>query len=111
VCICVFVYIKILLCVNIGLTGKIEEKISIKIIQIGMQCVQYDHIWLHLLRDTTLKDKKIIVILFFSFLQFLLVFVRIYDFLSALDASCRLLTLLVANLWRPGDGGEVRKKY
>ena len=22
--------------------------------------------------------------------------------------SCRLLTLLVANLWRPGDGGEVR---
>jgi hypothetical protein len=25
--------------------------------------------------------------------------------------SCRLLTLLVANLWRPGDGGEVRNKY
>jgi hypothetical protein len=35
VCICVFVYIKILLCVNIGLTAKIEENISIKIIQIG----------------------------------------------------------------------------
>jgi hypothetical protein len=55
VCICVFVYIKILLCVNIGPTGKIEEKISIKIIQIGMHCVQYDHIWLHLLKDLNLN--------------------------------------------------------
>ena len=55
VCICVFVYIKILLCVNIGLRGKIEEKISIKIIQICMHCVQYDHIWLHLLQDLNLN--------------------------------------------------------
>ena len=47
--------IKILLCVNIGLTGKIEEKISITIIQICMHCVQYDHIWLHLLKDLNLN--------------------------------------------------------
>ena len=53
-CICVFVYtcIKILLCVNIGLTAKIEENISIKIIQI---CMHYDHIWLHLLKDLILN--------------------------------------------------------
>jgi hypothetical protein len=51
-CICVFVYIKILLCVNIGLTGKIEENISIKIIQM---CMYYDHIWLHLLKDLNLN--------------------------------------------------------
>ena len=52
VCICVFVYIKLLLCVNIGLTGKIEENISIKIIQIYMH---YDRIWLHLLKDLNLN--------------------------------------------------------
>ena len=43
-----------LLCVNIGLTGKIEENIpvSIKIFQI---CMHYDHIWLHLLKDLNLN--------------------------------------------------------
>ena len=47
-----FVYIKILLCVNIGLTGTIEENISTKIIQI---CMHYDHIWLHLLKGLELE--------------------------------------------------------
>jgi hypothetical protein len=50
-----YMCIKILLWVNIGLTGKIEEKISITIIQICMHCVQYDHIWLHLLKDLNLN--------------------------------------------------------
>jgi len=44
---------------------------------------------------TTLKKKKKKIYPFFPpFLQFLLVFVRIYDFLSLFITSCRFLTLI-----------------